>query len=118
MLRLRNDQVDLEKMPRLPAKINLDSRDKWKSILEEVEKKEIPVEVMERLTVNLTNGETFNINIREMLATGDDPTLVHAALQKKLDEMDEYIEDIDFHINIDAVVNTIQPVTDKILKNL
>ena len=32
--------------------------------------------------------------------------------------MEEQIDDIDFHINIDAVVDTIQPVTDKILKNL
>lgn len=105
-------------MPKLPSKINLSSKEKWKGILEDVEKKEIPVEVMERLTVNLTNGDKLNINIREMLAAGDDPHEVHAALQRKLDDMDEYIEDIDFHINIDAVVNTIQPVTDKILKNL
>ena len=105
-------------MPQLPSKINLNSKDKWKSILEDVEKKEIPVKVMERLTVNLVDGSTFTINIRELLASGDDPDLVHAALQKKLDELDEYIQDIDFHINIDAVVNTIQPVTDKILKNL
>ena len=106
-------------MPQLPPKINLSNKDKWKGILEDVEKKEIPVEVMERLTVNLRDGSSFTINIREMLATENgDPNLVHAALQKKLDEMDEYIQDIDFHINIDAVVNTIQPVTDKILKNL
>ena len=105
-------------MPQPPRKVNLSSRDKWKGILEGVEKKEIPVEVMDRLTVNLTNGDTLNINIREMLAAGDDPHAVHKALQRKLDSMEEYIEDIDFHINRDAVVNTIQPVTDKILKNL
>ena len=105
-------------MPQLPSKINLSSKEKWKNILEDVEKKEIPVEVMERLTVNLVDGSTVEINIREMLKSGDDPDRIHAALQRKLDEMDEYIDDIDFHINIDAVVNTIQPVTDKILKNL
>jgi len=105
-------------MPQLPRKVNLSSKDKWKGILESVETKEIPVEVMERLTVNLVDGSTFTINIREMLKDSNDPLAVHAALQKKLDEMDEYIQDIDFHINRDAVVNTIQPVTDKILKNL
>ena len=105
-------------MPQLPSKINLSSKDKWKGILEGVEKKEIPVEVMERLTINLRDGTTVTINIREMLSAGDSPTQVHAALQSKLDSMEDYIEDIDFHINIDAVVNTIQPVTDKILKNL
>jgi len=104
-------------MPQLPRKVNLESKD-WRTILEEVEKKEVPVEVMERLTVNLKDGSTLDINIREMIINGDEPNIVHAALQKKLDEMEPLINDIDFHINIDAVVNTIQPVTDKILKNL
>ena len=105
-------------MPQVPPKINLSAKDKWKTILEEVEKKEIPVEVMEKITVNLVDGSSIDINIREMLIASDDPNLVHRALQRKLDSMGESIEDIDFHINIDAVVDTIQPVTDKILKNL
>lgn len=105
-------------MSQLPLKLNLTSKDKWKTILEDVEKKEIPVEVMDRLIVNMIDGTSITINIKEMLATGSNPNKVHAELQKKLDEMDPYIEDIDFHINIDAVVNTIQPVTDRILKNL
>ncbi len=104
-------------MPQLPPKAKLDSRD-WRSILEHVEKKEIPVEVMERLTINLVDGSSIEIDIRSMIVNGDDPNAVHAALQKKLDEMENVIDDIDFHINIDAVVNTIQPVTDKILKDL
>ena len=105
-------------MPQLPPKFNLTSKEKWKIILEDVEKKEIPVEVMDRLTLNLVNGETLVLNIREMLDAADDPHAVHAAIQKQLDDLDSIIHDIDFHINIDAVVNTIQPVTDRILKNL
>ena len=105
-------------MPQLPRKVNLSTKEKWRNILENVEKKEIPVEVMDKLTVNLTDGSAVVIDIRSMLNSGDDPTLIHTALQKKLDDMEEYIDDIDFHINVDAVVNTIQPVTDKILKNL
>lgn len=105
-------------MPQLPPKLNLSSKDKWKNILEEVEKKEIPVEVIDKLIVNLVDGSTIDIDIAKMLSTGDDPTLIYTALQKQLDELDDVIDDIDFHINIDAVVNTIQPVTDKILKNL
>jgi hypothetical protein len=104
-------------MPQLPLKVNLESKD-WRRILEEVDKKEIPVEVMERLTVNMRDGTSMEINIRDLILNGEDPTIVHNNLQKRLDDMDKYIDDIDFHINIDAVVNTIQPVTDKILKDL
>ena len=98
-------------------KANLEAKD-WRVILEEVEKKEIPVEVMDRLSVNLIDGTVLEINIREMITSGESPDIVHRALQKQLDEMDGVIEDIDFHINVEAVVNTIQPVTDQILKNL
>ncbi len=105
-------------MSQLPLKLNLSSKAKWKTILEDVEKKEIPVEVIDRLSVNMVDGTTIIIDIREMLAAGTEPTVIHVELQKKLAEMDLYINDIDFHINIDAVVNTIQPATDKILKNL
>ena len=105
-------------MPHQPRNINLSEKESWKQILSEVEKKEIPVEVMEKITVNMVDGTSVDINIREMIDSGDDPNAVHSALQRKLDEMDRLIDDIDFHINIDAVVNTIQPVTDKILKNL
>ena len=104
-------------MSQQPRKVSLESKD-WRSILQEVEKKEIPVEVMERLTVNLVDGNTVEINVRELMANGENPNAVHAALQRRLDEMEHYIDDIDFHINIDAVIHTIQPVTDKILKDL
>ena len=115
MVLLSVDQGDLEKMQ--PLKANLEAKD-WRQILESVEKKEIPVEVMERLTIHNMDGTSLEINIREMINTGEPADVVHRALQEKLDEMEGVIEDIDFHINVDAVVNTIQPVTDKILKDL
>lgn len=99
-------------------KINLKKRDQWKNILEDVEKDEVPVEVMEKVTVNLIDGTVVDINIRQLLIEGNDPHKIQADLQKKLQDLDAYIEDVDFHINIDAVVNSIQPQTDKILKNL
>jgi hypothetical protein len=117
-LRLKDVQVDRRKMPQLPPKLNLSNKDKWKNILEDVEKKEIPVEVIDKLVVNLVDGSALDIEIGLMLKNGDDPGLIYTALQKQLDSLDDVIDDIDFHINIDAVVNTIQPVTDKILKNL
>lgn len=105
-------------MKKRPSKINYKKRDQWKNILEEVEKDEIPVEVMERVTVNLIGGEHVNIYIREMLSDGTDPHVLQKALQEKLDKLDQYIEDIDFHINLDAVAGIVEPLSEKILKNL
>lgn len=105
-------------MSQLPSKINLKKKDQWRAILEEVEKDEVPVEVMERVAVNLIDGTTVDINIRQLLADGNSPDRIQQELQEKLTKLDAYIQDVDFHINIDAVERTIQPVTDKILKNL
>jgi hypothetical protein len=107
------------KMPqKISKKINLKKRDQWKHILENVEKDEVPVAVMERVTVNLIDGTVVDVNIRQLLLDGNDPHTIQSDLQNKLKELDAYIDDVDFHINIDAVVNSIQPVTDKILKDL
>jgi len=105
-------------MAQIPSKINLNKREKWKGILEEVEKDEVPVEVMERVTVNLIDGTAVDINIRQLILNGEDPHAVQQELQNKLTTLDQYIEDVDFHINIDAVVNAVQPVTDRILRKL
>jgi hypothetical protein len=39
-------------------------------------------------------------------------------LDSKLKALDHIIEDVDFFVSIDDVVNTVQPITDEILKDL
>jgi hypothetical protein len=47
-----------------------------------------------------------------------DPIEVEAMLDEKFNELDRYIENVDFLVDIDKVVSTIQPETDKVLKDL
>ena len=83
-----------------------------------VDKDEIPIGLLLSITVNLIDGSKVKIDVKELINEGNDPDMLEELLDKKLREMDAYIEDIDFYINIDDVARTVQPITDHILKNL
>lgn len=99
-------------------RLNLNNKAQWESILRSVEKKEIPITLLESVAVNLTDGTIVNINIKELLDEGNDPDVLEKMLKTKLSQLDYIIEDIDFFISVSAVQKTVQPATDELLKNL
>jgi hypothetical protein len=103
---------------KLSNKININIKDKWERILLDVEKPEVPIEVLERIMIHLIDGTKVNINIMDILAEGTDPEDLEEHLNVRLEQLDHMIEDIDFFVNIDEVARTIQPATDKILNKL
>lgn len=107
------------KKPRQKSKrLNLNSKAQWEAILKSVEKKDIPITMLESVSVNLTDGTIVNINIRELLEEGNDPDELEKMLKIKLTTLDYIIEDIDFYISVKAVAQVVQPATDELLKNL
>lgn len=105
------------KKPRL-KRLNITPRDKWNKILKEVEKQEVPVAFLESVTVNLIDGTSISVNIKELIAEGMDPDEIEKILNEKLDSLDYIIKDVDFYVSIDDVANVVQPMTDNFLKNL
>lgn len=99
-------------------RVNISVREKWKQILDSVTKEEVPVAVLEAITVNLKDGTIVKIDIRELLEDGLDAEEIEEQLNDRLDKLDDYIQDVDFFVNIDAIAKTVQPVTDGILKDL
>lgn len=109
--------------PRKPRKtkskkINVSVRQQWETILKTVTKEEVPVELLESLTVNLIDGTKVSVNVKELIADGKRPKEIERHINDRLDSLDELIIDVDFFICIDAVVNTVQPITNEILKNI
>jgi len=93
-------------------------RDQWKSILKQVEKDEVPITMLQSLSVNLIDGTVVNIDIKELLKDGIDPVDIEEMLDSKLKALDNIIVDVDFFVSIDDVVSAVQPITDEILKDL
>lgn len=107
------------KKPRAKLKrINASARDQWKRILKDVEKKEIPIHLLQSMDVNLIDGTVVNIDVKELLNSGHDPDDIEQLLDLKLKSLDHIIVDVDFFVSIDDVVKTVQPITDQILKDL
>lgn len=99
-------------------KINTSSRHQWQSIIKDVDKENVPIRLLQSLTVNLVDGTEIKINVKDLIQEGNDPDMLEKALNRKLDELDNYIKDIDFFISLDAVADAVQPITDEILKDL
>ena len=107
-------------MPRKKSskRINIDTRDKWKNILKTVYKDDVPMALLEMVTVNLIDGTQVDINVTALLEEGHDPDEIEIMINSRLKKLDEIIRDVDIFINIDSVAKTVQPVTDNILKHL
>ena len=46
-----------------PKKLNLNTKTAWRNILKEVEKKEVPIHVLEKLMVHLKDGTMVTVDI-------------------------------------------------------
>lgn len=99
-------------------KLNVNPRKSWQDIVRDVDKKEIPIHILQNIIVQLIDGTSINIDVRSLIDDGQDPQEVEALLDDKFNQLDEYIENVDFFVDIDKVVNVVQPETDKVLKNL
>ncbi len=99
-------------------RLNLTSKDKWERLLKEVRKEQVPIDVLRYITVNLKDGTSVDVDIAGMLDLGTDPGEIEEVINSKLEALDEYIQDVDFHISVDSVARVIQPFTDKLLKDL
>jgi len=108
------------KKPRKPRskRLNLNKKDQWEKLIKEISKEQVPIGVLQYITVNLKDGTSVNVDIAEMLEEGADPVIVEQIINTKLAKLDALITDVDFHISVDSVAKTIQPFTDHLLKNL
>ena len=105
------------KRPRL-KRLNVTAREKWNKILKDVEKQEVPVTLLEAISVLLIDGTEVRIDIKELLGEGMEANDIEQMLNEKLAELDHIIKDVDFYVNIDDVAGMVQPITDSFLKDL
>lgn len=90
----------------------------WEHILADVEKQKIPVEFIKKLIIRLQGKKQKTINIKKLLDDGLDPEEIEQAVSRKLSEYDEYIESVEFVLNVESIAETVQPETDRLLNRL
>lgn len=103
---------------RRSKRLNLNKKKQWESILKGIDKDEVPIELLDYISVNLKDGTSVNIYVKELLDEGTEASVLEREIQDRLDALDDIIKDVDFYISVPAVSKTVQTVTDDILKNL
>jgi hypothetical protein len=91
---------------------------KWEHILEDVEKNKVPVQFIKKLVIKLQGKKQQTINIQRFLSQGLDPEQIEEAVSRKLHELDEQINSVEFILDVQTIADTVQPETDQYLKNL
>lgn len=100
-------------------KITLNSTKSWKDIVESVDKREVPIDILQAIDVVLIDGTVISIDIRKLIdEDGMNPSEIETMLDDKFNELDRYIQNVDFMVDIAKVVDTVKPETDKVLKGL
>ena len=109
-----------QKQPRRrrSKRLNLSKKAQWEAILKGTTKDEVPIQLLDSISVNLKDGTSVNIYIKELLDSGEDPQSLEVQIQRRLDEMDDIINDVDFFISVPQLSKAVQPITDEILKDL
>ena len=92
--------------------------DKWEHILEDVEKKKIPVEFIKKLIIKLEGKKQQTINIQKLFQQGLDSEQIEEVVSRKLHELEDDITSVEFVLNVQNIADTVQPATDQLLKNL
>ncbi len=103
-------------------KLSTEFIDKWKHIIHDVEKTDIPTHLIERVTIKLFGEDgkenTQTISISTLKEQGYLAEEIEDVINETLYELNDFIDSVDFFLDIDAVAQEVQPETDKILNNL
>ena len=99
-------------------KLKLNKKEQWQNILKEIDRGSAPVSCLEHIQVILKDGTIVVVDVKQLLSEGMDPNEVELMINAKLKALDHIIEDVDFFVSLDKVADTVQPLTDTILKDL
>jgi len=105
------------KKPQPPQLDNIVSAD-WDSILKQVDKNEIPIELLETVIVNFIDGTRVEIKIGELIDEGMHPDHIEEKLNARLESLDNIISNVDFHITKEKIITLVDYHTKRLLKKV
>jgi hypothetical protein len=86
--------------------------------LKDVDKKEVPIHVLDKLAINLHDGTSIIIEIKNLIEDGIDPDIIEDQISEHLENLADNVFNVDFFVDIKLVEKTVQPETDKLLSKL
>jgi hypothetical protein len=90
----------------------------WENIISEVNKTDVPLECIKKIVIRLPNKKQKTINLSNLKKQGLVWEEIETVVTRTLADYGDDIRDVDFVVDIGAVVEIVQPETDKLLKDL
>ena len=84
-----------------------DLQSRWESIIADAEIKEVPIVFLREISVIMLDGTCRSFNVRELLDLGMSIGDIEEHFQDFLELNDEDIDNIDFHINVEALAREV-----------
>lgn len=97
--------------------INLDNNH-WEEIVEAVDKTDVPVQCLKRLTIKLNNGRRKQISITKLRKQGMPEEKIQEILNQALEMMAEEIKSIDFIVDVESVAQMVKPYSKELLDKI
>jgi len=118
---LKNEAVVVQpRVPRMLGKtvdINLDC-DHWEEIVEAVDKTDVPVQCLKRLTIKLENGKRKQISITKLRKQGMPEEQIQVIINHTLEMMAAEIKSIDFIVDVESVSKMVKPYSKELLDKI
>ena len=90
----------------------------WENIIAEVNKTDVPLECIKKIIIRLPNKKQKTINLSTLTKQGLKWEEIESVVARTLAEYGDNVRDVDFVVDISAVVEIVQPETDKLLEKL
>jgi len=92
--------------------------DQWETIVDEVNKTDVPLECIKKIVFKLTNNRQRTINIHTLAKQGLNIDDIEQIVTRTFNDLDSEIKDVEFIVDIKSVAALVQPETDKLLGKL
>jgi len=97
----------------IPLGSDLHSR--WENILAEMDIQSVPIHLLKSITITMMDSSEKTFEVEEYIKKGLTSKEVETLLETFVDEYDEEIDTLDFHLNIEALANEVGEKTKRLL---
>jgi hypothetical protein len=102
----------------LSAQYSEDFLQQWEHLIDEANKTDIPVECIKKVVIKLPNKRQKTINLATLRKQGLEADEIEYIVTRQLNDFSDEVRDVEFVVDIAAVIDLVQPETDKLLNGL
>ena len=92
-----------------------DFQNRWESILSESDIKSVPINLIKDITIKMADGTVETFNVLDLKESGLSFKEIEVRLREYLDENDDLIASLDFHLNVVELASKVEKITKRFL---